>query len=242
MLCRLLCTTSPSEWHQYPGTSTSQLLWLIRDVQPSSVFNRAVANGCLPAEPTPSCTALVQLLLASGFEDWEIVLCGTDLGGRNTVLDGRCGPWRKLILIVLENIVWNNGIKKERSEVQNGLWKEVVEIPLLGILPAYSLLRLSSVHRGGSSLTLSFRRKELSGFSHLIQFLSQPIAVFWTKSIAADCFRLFPSSRRPDGAFSLATHLLSIKQSTKWWRRYGLWWALVMWVTALLHCKIFTIQ
>lgn len=67
---------------------------------------------------------------------------------------------------------------RKKSEVQNELWKEVVEIPLLGILPAYSLLWLSSVHRGGSSLMLSFRHKELSGLSHLIQFLSQPIAVF----------------------------------------------------------------
>lgn len=46
------------------------------------------------------------------------------------------------VLIVLENIAWNNGIKREESEVQNGLWKEGVEIPLLGILPSYSLLRL----------------------------------------------------------------------------------------------------
>lgn len=56
--------------------------------------------------------------------------------------DGRCGPGRKLVLIVLENIAWNNGIKREGSEVQNGLWKEGIEIPLLGILPSYSLLRL----------------------------------------------------------------------------------------------------
>lgn len=62
---------------------------------------------------------------------------------------------------------------------------------------------------------LSFRHKELSGLSHLIQFLSQPVAAFRAKNIAADHSGLSPCLRWPDGVFSWATHLLSIKRRAK---------------------------